>query len=268
MSAMRPSGEHDMQAERPALDSDAAFERRRTGKPGQSGAIVLTLSVVLTRGAAILPLLAQATTLAEYNDPVGRFHFSYPARYGAVSSGTDDGFRDRVAARRFAAFPAQLGGEVVVTRGFPLVDLQAVGGLYDPLTLTIFPEPLRSRIVQLLPQLSIQNLCEMIARPSHVNPNAPEFAPLTAQQKTVLSATDAMRNTDPRVVRCVVTDDVVMFDKEVSFQAGSPRQHVFGAVRFLDGPYPTVQFIGGGRAPDGVLLNEMTAVVKSWTPSR
>jgi len=234
----------------------------------QSSAIVLTLSFVLTPGAAILPLLAQATTLAEYDDPAGRFHFSYSARYGAVSPGTDDGFRDRVAARRFAAFPAQLGGEVVVTRGFPLVDLQAVGGLYDPLTLDIFPEPLRSRIVQQLPRLSAQNLCAMIAQPSHVDPSAPQFNALTAQQKAALAATDSMRNIDPRVLRCVVSDDMVTFDKEVSFRAGSPRQHVFGAVRFMDGPYSTVQFVAGGSTPDGALLNEMTAVVKSWTPSR
>ena len=257
-----------MQAERPALNSDAAFERRRKGRPRRSGAIVLTLSFVLTPGAAILRVLAQATTLAQYDDPGGRFQFSYPAGYGAVSPGTDDGFRDRVAARRFAAFPAHLGGEVVVTRGFPLVDLQAVGGLYDPLTLDIFPEPLRSRIVQQLPRLSPQNLCVMIAQPSHVDPSAPEFNALTAQQKAALAATDAMRNIEPRVLRCVVSDDIVAFDKEVSFQLGSPRQHVFGAVRFLDGPYSTVQFIAGGSAPDGALLNEMTALVRSWLPVR
>jgi hypothetical protein len=210
-------------------------------------------------------LAAQAAALTVYDDPGGRFRFSYPSRYGDVSTGTDDGFRDRAASRRFAAFPAHLGGELAVTRGFPLVDIQAVGGLYDELTLQIFPDPLRATVVSQLPRLSAHTLCTAIAQASHVDPAAPAFASWTTQQKAALSATDAMRNVEPDVKRCQAIGDVVTFDKEVSFQRGSPRQHVYGVVRFLDGEYSTVQIIAGGAAPDAALLDEMTALVRSWT---
>ena len=79
-------------------------------------------------------LFAQADSQREYRDPGGRFRFSYPAAFGAPSSGTNDGFEDRVAAVRFAVFSSGIGGEAALTRGFPVVDLQAAGGLYDAIT--------------------------------------------------------------------------------------------------------------------------------------
>ena len=65
-----------------------------------------------------------------------QFEFSYPAAFGTVSAGTNDGFEDRVAALRFSGLR---GVEAALTGGFPLVDRQAVGGLYDSITLEIFP---------------------------------------------------------------------------------------------------------------------------------
>ena len=108
---------------------------------------------VATFGVTVMVTLAfvQAENQREYVDPGRRFRFSYPAAFGAPSSGTNDGFEDRVAALRFAVFSSSgIGGEAALTRGFPVVDIQAVGGLYDAITLEIFPEPMRRQIVQAL----------------------------------------------------------------------------------------------------------------------
>src|SRR5438477_9815308 len=89
--------------------------------------------------SALAVLVVQAVPTKPYRDPGGRFTFFYPAAFGIASPGTNDGFGDRVSAVRFSSFPARYGGEAVLTRGFPLIDLQAAGGLYDSLTLEIFP---------------------------------------------------------------------------------------------------------------------------------
>jgi hypothetical protein len=41
----------------------------------------------------------------------------------------------------------------VLTRGFPLIDIQAAGGLYDAITLQIFPDAMRTAIIAALPPL-------------------------------------------------------------------------------------------------------------------
>jgi hypothetical protein len=208
---------------------------------------------------------AQTGNQREYVDPGGRFRFSYPAEFGAPSPGTNDGFANRVAAIRFATFSAGIGGEAAVTRGFPVVDIQAAGGLYDAITLEVFPEPVRRLIVQALTPLSAANFCQQIAQEQHLAPQAAGLAGLTAQQQSALAATDRMRNVSPRVLQCVVDGDTVSFDKEVAFQPGGPRQHVYGAIRFLEGIYATFQIIRAGPAPGAGLVGQMAALVKSWS---
>ena len=58
------------------------------------------------------------------------------------------------------------------------------------------------------------------------------------------------------------------FDEEVAFQPGSPRQRMYGAIRFLDGAYSSFQIVRAGAAPDIRVLEQMTAIVDSWTPGR
>ena len=217
---------------------------------------------------AAMAFAAMASTPdpAVYRDPAGRFTFSYPELFGTPSTGTDDGFQDRVAAVRFEAFPALLGREAVLTRGFPLIDLQAAGGLYDEITLQILPAPLRQQVVARLPRLTALNLCSALAASEHVDSNLPAFAGLTAQQRAGIAATDRMNNQNVRLVRCQTADDIVVFDKERSAAPDAPRQHVFGAVRFLSGRYSTFQFIAGGAAPDETLLSAITDVVRSFAP--
>ena len=69
--------------------------------------------IMTARLAVVCPLafaMAQATPVQTYRDPAGRFTFSYPSRFGEAGRGTDDGFRDRVAAVAFSTFPASLQG--------------------------------------------------------------------------------------------------------------------------------------------------------------
>jgi len=222
----------------------------------------------LTLGACF----AQSGGQLVYDDPQNRFTFNYPAAFGTPSPGTNNGYGDRVAAIRFARFSAGVqggtlvwGGEAALTRGFPLLDLRAAGGLYDEITLEIFPQPVRNIILKTLEPLTASNFCVAIARERHVDPASAAFASLTLRQREVLGNVDQMGNINPKIVSCELTGDTIRFDKEVAFQAGGLRNHVYGAVRFLREPYSTFQFIRGtGGAPSTALLDQITEVVKSW----
>jgi hypothetical protein len=215
--------------------------------------------------SAVVALFAlQFTATRAYNDPQGRFAFEYPAEFGATSPGTDDGFEDRLAAVRFAAFPATYGGEAALTRGFPLIDLQAVGGLYDSLTLQIFPAPLRAQLRAQLQPLTAATFCAALRETTHLDSNLPAFAAWTAPQRQAIAQTDAMRNASARVVQCRVSGETVVFDKERAFQPGSPLQHVYGAVRFLAAPYSTFQVVAGGAPPTAALLKAIEEIVGSF----
>jgi hypothetical protein len=214
--------------------------------------------------AAAGVMMLQPVAELLYQDSAGRFTFSYPSAFGSPGAGTDDGFADRVAAVRFSTFPAVWGGEAVLTRGFPLIDLQAAGGLYDGLTLQIFPDPLRALVVAQLPILTAANFCAALAQAQHLDPRLPAFSSLTPQQQQAIAMTDAMRNSNPRVIECRPVGDTVTFDKERTPQPGYPTQHVYGAVRFLRGPYSTFQLIAGGPSPNRATLAAIERVVASF----
>jgi hypothetical protein len=209
---------------------------------------------------------AQNRPLVEYADPSGRFQFSYPASFGTPAPGTNDGFADRVAAIRFARFTAAgIGGEAALTQGRPMLDMQAAGGLHDAIALEIFPDALRQRILQSVPPLTRASFCDQIAREQHIDPGVPGLAGLTSQQRAAVTSVDRMRNITPRVITCRAEQETIVFDKEVSFQEGGSRQHVYGAVRFLPAPYSTFQLIQAGPAPDTVRLEEIAGLVRSFS---
>jgi hypothetical protein len=216
------------------------------------------------RSCVLALLILQPASPRVYTDPSGRFTFSYPASFGTTMPGTNDGFEDRVAAVRFSSFPAIYGGEAVLTQGLPLIDLQAAGGLYDSLTLEIFPAPIRRLVVAQLPRLTPANLCEALAATTHLDPAASAFASLTPQQRSAIDGTDRMRNANPKVTQCRSIGAVVMFDKERAFGPGSPAQHVYGAVRFLSGRFSTFQLIAGGVEPSQPVLDAIVALVASF----
>ena len=224
-------------------------------------AVMLRLIAVGT--AAILGLAAQTSGIREYTDAARGFRFTYPIEFGRPAPGTDDGFGDRVAAVRFSAFSV-LGGEAALTQGFPVIDMQAVGGLYDSLGLAAFPAALRPQIVQALPRLTPANFCAQLGTEQHLDVTHPALAKLPEDQRNAVVGMDRMRNAAPRVVRCDVEGTTVTFHKEVSFLPGGPRQHIYGAVRFLDAPFSTFQLVRAGPPPDAGLLRQMAAVVNSW----
>lgn len=230
--------------------------------------LMVIAATIFVMGSGLLagggPSAAQVAPLTEHRDPQGRFRFTYPRSYGATSPGTNDGFNGRISVR-FASPPAPLGGELVLTRGFPYVDLQAVGGLYDSIALEVFPDALRGRIIAQLPRLHAGNFCDALGRTTHLDIDAPAIAGFTAEQRTAIRRLDLTRSVEPRVVRCGMVNGVIAFERETAFQAGAPRQHIFGAIRFLDGDVSSVQMVAGaGTLPAG-LLDEMTAVVRSVT---
>jgi hypothetical protein len=222
------------------------------------------MRVAMTLGLlGTVAVLAQTQSTQEYRDSALRFTFSYSSAFGATSPGTNNGFGDRVAAVAFSTFPARFKGEAVLTRGFPLVDLQAVGGLYDSIALEIFPDALRAQLIAQLPRLTAANICDALARETHIDPSLAAFASWTAAQRQAISKVDTMRNARPHVVSCRVSDDIALFDKTRSFAVGDPTQHVFGAVRFLRAPYSTFQIVAGGDAPEPSTLAAMETLVRS-----
>jgi len=205
-----------------------------------------------------------------YQDPQKRFEFTYPATFGSTSAGTDSGFRDRVAAIRWSEFSSgvragriTLGGEAVLTKGSPQVDLQAAGGLYDEITLGVFPEPAASVVRSAMPRLTVANFCDAIAREWHADPADSRFSSFTASLKTAIGQVDLMGNPSPKVSRCSVAGETVTFEK----QAGT--RHVYGAIRFLPPPYSSFQLIRGGTdAPPGSVVQQITDLVNSWRELR
>lgn len=212
--------------------------------------------------AAALLLLAQRAPLSEYRDAKSKFSFAYPQSFGTVMPGTNDGFNGRRAVR-FSSFPAVLGGEVVLTAGFPYVDIQAVGGLYDSIALEVFPDPLRRRIVEQLPPLNARNFCDALGRATHLETDGRTLRGFSAEERTAIHNVDLFRSVDPKVIRCEDVDGVIVFDRETAFQQGAPRQHVFGAIRFLTGDVSSVQLVSGDTTPRPGLIDAIAAIVRS-----
>ena len=132
----------------------------------------------------------------------------------------------------------------------------------------MFPDPIRSLVIGTLTPLSAGNFCEQLTTEQHLDSNNPALATLTSQQLTAAVAIYQMRCVSLTVLQCTRDGDTVTFDEEVAFQRGSPRQRVYGAVRFLAGTYSSFQIVRAGEVPNARVLEQMTTVVNSWTPGR
>lgn len=154
-----------------------------------------------------------------------------------------------------------------MTSGPPQLDLQAAGGLYDPITLQALPATIAALIRNALPVLTPANLCEALAREQHLDPAAGPLRSLNAKQREAVAALDRMGNHRPVVVHCEVSAGTVTFDKESAFDGAAASRHIYGAIRFLSKPYSSFQLIRGGADPPAAeLLQQITAAVNSWTP--
>ncbi|HYL36580.1 MAG TPA: hypothetical protein VEV17_11760 [Bryobacteraceae bacterium] len=196
----------------------------------------------------------------------------FPDAFGTPSPGTDSGFGDRMAAIRFSEFSAGvhgrriiLGGEAVLTAGPPQFDLEAAGGLYDHITLQVFPAPNAAVIRNALPALNAAAFCDAIASTQHLDPADGRLNALTAQQRGAIAAVDRMGNIAPKVLHCEIVVDTVTFDKESKTDPAGLARHVYGAVRFLPRRYSSFQLIrGSADAPREAMLQQMTTLVNSW----
>jgi hypothetical protein len=201
----------------------------------------------------------------EYRDPQSRFTFDYPQAFGEPSPGTDNGFGDRVAVIRFSVFSRQgIGGEVLLRRGRPSLDLQAAGGLYDDIVTGALPPATLKAVIAAIPRLSVANVCAQIGRQSHIDLSHAAIATLPENQQRGIGMADVLSNHDPQVLRCDVIGDVVTFDKEAAMMAGGIRRRVYGAVRFLAGRYAMVEIVRAGGTPSNEVLDQMRQIVESF----
>jgi hypothetical protein len=201
----------------------------------------------------------------EYRDPAGRFVFSYPAAFGTTATGTNDGFGDRVAAVRFSTFSTGgIGGEAALTKGTPMLDVLAAGGLYDAIAAEALTPSLRALVDTVRPRLTPENLCDQIGRERHVDATAGPLSALPATQRTAIEGLDLMGSVAPSLTECTLHGATVTFVKEAGMTGGAARRRVYGAVRFLAPPYSTFQLIRAGGAVNTELLADMRRVVESW----
>lgn len=223
---------------------------------------VVAAGVLVAALSAVTPG-AQAPGWTTYRDARGRFSFDYPQQFGTPGRGTNDGSEDRVAAVRFSGL-AGLGGEAALTRGRVVMDVQALGGLYDPITFDAFPDAMRRQILAVLPPVTPQSGCQLLAVADHV----PGDRGLPANVLELARRLDRMRNVAPRLVRCEVKDGVLVFHKETTFESGLPpvRQHIFGALRFLAPQGDAFQIIRVlATAPAAAELDALERLVRSFS---
>ena len=215
-----------------------------------SASIGVVLIVTALAGAA-----PQNPGLATYRDPRGRVTCEYPVSFGTPGRGTDDGFRDRVA------------GEAVLSTGPIVVDVQALGGLYDPIALQVFPDAIKAQVVAARPAVTRAAFCQLLGAADHIG----AAAGLDERVREAARNVDRMRNIDPRVVHCQMAGDTVTFHKEATFTSGgvSARQHIFGALRFLDGPFSAFHIVRAAlAAPTDEELDVLARIVRSFNPAR
>ena len=208
-----------------------------------------------------------------YIDPRGRFRFSYPTAFGEASAGTNQNFpgtNDKGYSIKFT--DGMKGMNAVVTSGRVWVIAQALGGLHDSIMLggiiEVLPTPLRTSLLAHASFLKLTNFCEELSKKKHIEPNNPAFTSLPSVQKTVILNLDQTRNIDLEVIRCEVSEDIVTFHKEATFKSGKfeNRQHIYGAIRFLEAPFSSFQLFQVITAsPNEQLLQDMSAVVRSFT---
>ena len=186
-------------------------------------AVLVLVVACKSGGSPVAPEASQtpnslpAGALLDYVDPARRFMFRYSESFGGVSTGTNNGFGNRVAALRFSIFSAAgIGGEAVVTQGRLTLDIQAAGGLYDSIVREALPDSVLHTVDDLLSPLTLNTLCDALGREEHIDVNASQFRDLTASQRDGVRQADRMGNIRPRVLECVVDGDTVTFRKEAA----------------------------------------------------
>lgn len=206
----------------------------------------------------------------KYSDPQNRFSFYYPSYFGISSEEEDIGLED-ISSVKFSDFSYSsqenkiiLGGLAVLREGFVLVDIQALGGLYDPISQTVFDKKDLDNILENIPTLTAENFCDELAKASHIDLSKSVFSYLSEELKDAIISIDQARNFNPKIINCNVFEDTVTFYKEGGYEFG-PVNHIYGAIKFLKSPFSSFQIVRvTAEEPTQEMLSNITSVVKSF----
>jgi hypothetical protein len=219
------------------------------------------LGAVAIGRVVLVPAATVAQDVRVHRHSAPAFTFEYPPAFGEPVRGSDDGFEDRRAALRFD----RQGLDVVLTSGRVLVDHQAVSGLHDHFALQVLPERPRAQLLTVLPPLDAATFCAQLAAADHVT-----GLTLPPDVQSMARMADTMQRHSPRVETCERRGTIVRFSRRAQAVAGSAATEtsVFGAVRFLDGPFSSFQVIGRSAAsPDAAMLASLERIVESFVAS-
>ncbi|MBU2540676.1 MAG: hypothetical protein KJ593_02140 [Candidatus Omnitrophica bacterium] len=247
--------------------------------------VIALLIIVFVGFACFLtePLVSGAALNEEwsvYRDASNRFEFSYPVSFGIprkdIRTDMPDG--DSGEMILFPEFSHGLcngkiilGGDLELRSGRVWVGMQALGGLYDPIAvggfIDMFPIAIQERLRSQAENLTISNFCSELSKSKHISIDDSVLNNVTPEQKQVIIGLDSHGNLNPKVITCNVLGDTIIFHKEAVFESGlvSSLRQIYGVIRFLKGPFSSVQFIRITRdPPDEELLETMAKIVQSF----
>jgi hypothetical protein len=210
---------------------------------------------------------AGAGTDTIYTDPLGRFSFRYPKRFGEVIQGSESAYGGRAVSLRFRlnwrrlSRPHEPAGEIVITQGRVTIDQGACGLLYDAdLARQLFREDEWARVLDALPPLSLATFCDALKSESPLQLDAKSLGGLDSGRIKLITLMDGLGHRDPEVRLCQRDGDGILFH-EVATEERDPRsgrRHIFGCVRFLGGQYSSVQYVQ--KSPAAPPLRHLVAI--------
>ena len=215
-----------------------------------------------------------------YRDLENRFRFSYPTDFGTprkdnIIDMPDGDTGETIFFPNFSyglRFGKQvLEGNLVIRSGRVWVNAQALGGLYDPISvgalIDAFPPILQEKLRKQAANLTTANFCNQLSKEEHIAINDPSLSNMTPHQKKAITQLDKMRNLESNVISCKVLGNIVIFHKKsvAKFGQFSNTQHIYGAISFRKGVFSSVQFIRiTNDPPKDKLLDIMAEVVRSF----
>lgn len=136
--------------------------------------------------------------------------------------------------------------------------------MYDDIASGTLPPALKKIVETVVPPLTASNFCQALGREQHIDVASAPFAKLSMQHREALRDLDRMGNHAPKVTRCEITGDTIVFDKEAAMVAKGPARPSYGAVRFLKGRYSSVHLVRAGGTPSAEDIGNMVRVVSSF----
>ena len=241
--------------------------------------IIVIFIIIILSGLSIGESMPQ-NGWETYRDLQNRFKFSYPTAFGTPRKDNRMDMPDGDTGETIF-FPnfsygirngkQVLEGNLVIRSGRIWVSAQALGGLYDPISvgalIDAFPSVFQEKLRKQADNLSIANFCNQLSKEVHIPINDPSLSNMTLQQKKAITQLDKMRNLKPNVISCKVSGNIVIFHKKIVAKFGqfSNLQHIYGAISFRKGVFSSVQFIRiTNDPPKDKLLDTMAEVVRSF----